>query len=43
MDFGKIPREKEWEGYEEDLDVKYAHKLFFENPEGTLLAIYLLR
>ena len=29
MDYGKIPRKTEWEGYEEDLDVKYAHKLFF--------------
>jgi len=29
MDYGKIPGKNEWEGYEEDLDVKYAHKLFF--------------
>jgi len=27
--FGKIPGPKDWEGYEKDLDVRYAHKLFF--------------
>ena len=29
MNYGKIPGPKEWEGYKEDLDVQYAHKLFF--------------
>ncbi|UPU35896.1 hypothetical protein M1B72_21040 [Geomonas paludis] len=29
MKYGKIPGPKEWEGYKEDLDVQYAHKLFF--------------
>jgi hypothetical protein len=29
MDYGKIPGTNEWEGYEKDLDVKYAHKIFF--------------
>ena len=29
MKYGKIPGPKEWEGYKNDLDVQYAHKMFF--------------
>jgi hypothetical protein len=29
MKYGKIPGAKDWEGYKDDLDVQYAHNLFF--------------
>ena len=29
LEYGKIPSKREWEGFEADLDVRYAHKLLF--------------
>jgi hypothetical protein len=36
----KIPGPAEWAGYEDDLDVRYAHKLFFGKRASEVLACF---